>query len=400
MGEAFAAFVVVGLGVRRGRLGADRRRGAMFVVWPNPLTYILAVMLIGARQLGLAILMHDAAHGALHSNTKINDWVGEWLCAAPVGARLESYRAYHLKHHRFTEQPEDPDLALSAPFPITRKSLWRKIVRDLTGQTFLKQRGAQLFGGRKPGEVVNGSNWRFLLVNAVPSWRLHNAAGLYWWAYPRALDRADGDVVSAWSRGCATSPSTPCVNVKRKTIPSRTRARRSPTRSSASSSRRTGCTSTASITSSCTCRVTGSSACTALMHKGFVLMDKGYVVAHVETRAGLLWTSVLQRSVGESRRSYPRDLRHPRFHPREHARACAEPCAGVAALSCRRRMWRLWEMTEEQLGELGLPPPFWAFAWAGGQALARYVLDHILRTCAASACWMSLPVRVWSPSPR
>jgi predicted nicotinamide N-methyase len=36
----------------------------------------------------------------------------------------------------------------------------------------------------------------------------------------------------------------------------------------------------------------------------------------------------------------------------------------------------LWEMTEEQLGELGLPPPFWAFAWAGGQALARYVLDR------------------------
>ena len=37
---------------------------------------------------------------------------------------------------------------------------------------------------------------------------------------------------------------------------------------------------------------------------------------------------------------------------------------------------RLWQLTEEQLGELGLPPPFWAFAWAGGQALARYVLDH------------------------
>jgi predicted nicotinamide N-methyase len=36
----------------------------------------------------------------------------------------------------------------------------------------------------------------------------------------------------------------------------------------------------------------------------------------------------------------------------------------------------LWEKTEEQLGELGLPPPFWAFAWAGGQALARYVLDN------------------------
>jgi predicted nicotinamide N-methyase len=32
--------------------------------------------------------------------------------------------------------------------------------------------------------------------------------------------------------------------------------------------------------------------------------------------------------------------------------------------------------TEEELGELGLAPPFWAFAWAGGQGLARYVLDH------------------------
>jgi predicted nicotinamide N-methyase len=41
----------------------------------------------------------------------------------------------------------------------------------------------------------------------------------------------------------------------------------------------------------------------------------------------------------------------------------------------------LWQKTEEELGQLGLPPPFWAFAWAGGQALARYVLDnlHVVR---------------------
>ncbi|MCW5760350.1 MAG: methyltransferase [Phenylobacterium sp.] len=36
----------------------------------------------------------------------------------------------------------------------------------------------------------------------------------------------------------------------------------------------------------------------------------------------------------------------------------------------------IWKMTEEALSEIGLPPPFWAFAWAGGQALARYVLDN------------------------
>ncbi len=36
----------------------------------------------------------------------------------------------------------------------------------------------------------------------------------------------------------------------------------------------------------------------------------------------------------------------------------------------------LWLKTEEELQEIGLPPPFWAFAWAGGQGLARYILDH------------------------
>jgi predicted nicotinamide N-methyase len=36
----------------------------------------------------------------------------------------------------------------------------------------------------------------------------------------------------------------------------------------------------------------------------------------------------------------------------------------------------LWRLTEEELGEIGLPPPFWAFAWAGGQGLARWLLDQ------------------------
>jgi predicted nicotinamide N-methyase len=36
----------------------------------------------------------------------------------------------------------------------------------------------------------------------------------------------------------------------------------------------------------------------------------------------------------------------------------------------------LWQATEADLARTGLPPPFWAFAWAGGQALARYLLDH------------------------
>jgi fatty acid desaturase len=171
----------LGLVCVAGAWGLIFAAGAMFVAWPNPLTYVLAVMLIGARQLGLAILMHDAAHGALHSNMAVNNWVGEWLCAAPTGTRLTAYRDYHLKHHKYTEQPEDPDLSLSAPFPITRASLFRKIVRDLTGQTFLKQRRMQLFGNLQKGQVVNPTTAHFLIVNAILLAGL-SAAG-YWWAY-------------------------------------------------------------------------------------------------------------------------------------------------------------------------------------------------------------------------
>ena len=97
---------------------------ALVALWPNPLTWLIAVMVVGARQLGLAILMHEAAHGGLHSNKAINEWVGQWLCAVPVGADLASYRSYHLQHHKFTQQPEDPDLSLSAPFPITKESYY------------------------------------------------------------------------------------------------------------------------------------------------------------------------------------------------------------------------------------------------------------------------------------
>ncbi|MEP3224981.1 MAG: fatty acid desaturase family protein [Parasphingorhabdus sp.] len=103
-----------------------------------------AIAIVGGRQLGLSILMHEGAHGLLHPNRKINNFAGQWLTGAATGSDLHSYRAYHLTHHKYTQQPEDPDLALSKPFPTTRASMKRKIMRDLTGQTFFKQRSGQL----------------------------------------------------------------------------------------------------------------------------------------------------------------------------------------------------------------------------------------------------------------
>lgn len=110
------------------------------IVWaPNPLTILIALFVIGARQLGCAVLMHEAAHRALFSNRRLNDWAGNWLCGFPVWSDLKPYRAYHLQHHAKTGTAEDPDLGLAAPFPVTRLSLRRKIWRDLSGQTGWKR---------------------------------------------------------------------------------------------------------------------------------------------------------------------------------------------------------------------------------------------------------------------
>ncbi|NOU04615.1 MAG: fatty acid desaturase family protein, partial [Hyphomicrobiaceae bacterium] len=126
---------------------------AMAVIWPNPLTWVLAIAVIGSRQLGLAILMHDGAHGLLANETKLNLFLSQWLCAYPVLAETRAYRRYHLQHHAHTQTEQDPDLVLSAPFPITEASYRRKFIRDITGQTGFEQRKAQVLNAMGDGSL-------------------------------------------------------------------------------------------------------------------------------------------------------------------------------------------------------------------------------------------------------
>jgi fatty acid desaturase len=112
---------------------------ALVAYWPNPATVILALFVIGARQLGFAVLMHEAAHRSLLGNRALNDFVGNWLCAFPIWSDTRPYRPYHLQHHAKNWTDEDPDLVLAQPFPITKDSLRRKIWRDLSGQTGWKR---------------------------------------------------------------------------------------------------------------------------------------------------------------------------------------------------------------------------------------------------------------------
>jgi fatty acid desaturase len=112
---------------------------ALVAIWPNPLSIVAALFAIGARQLGLAVLMHEAAHGALFRSRRLNEWAGQWLCAYPIWADLHPYRRYHLRHHAKNWTAEDPDLSLATKHPVSAASMRRKIWRDLSGQVAWKR---------------------------------------------------------------------------------------------------------------------------------------------------------------------------------------------------------------------------------------------------------------------
>jgi fatty acid desaturase len=141
-------------------------------LWTNPFTVTLGVFIIGARQLGLGVLSHDGAHFTLFANRRLNDWVSEWILSRPfTSGTIYGYRKYHLQHHAHTQQPEDPDLHLSKPFPISKTSFRRKVWRDLTGQTGWKQYGsmfADAFKGETRAQALRNGWRRFgpnILIN-------------------------------------------------------------------------------------------------------------------------------------------------------------------------------------------------------------------------------------------
>jgi fatty acid desaturase len=166
MGGADDVFVLA-------RLAPIIASSAHVVLWPNPATYILTVMIIGESQLGLAIIMH-AAQVAFHPIAKENDVIGNWLCAAPLASRFERCRAYHLQHNKVTGQPQVPDIGLSRQISITRGSFWRKVVRDLSGHTYFKQRiiptfqrQLQIAQGKRPLASMEQHFVRYLIVNGA-----------------------------------------------------------------------------------------------------------------------------------------------------------------------------------------------------------------------------------------
>jgi fatty acid desaturase len=114
---------------------------AIFVtvgLFPNILTIIAGLILLGGRQLGLSVLMHECGHRSLFKTPRLNDVVGQWLCAFPVMNDMPSYARGHLKHHKSAGTEDDPDLRNYRDYPVSKASFRRKVIRDLSGQTGFK----------------------------------------------------------------------------------------------------------------------------------------------------------------------------------------------------------------------------------------------------------------------
>ena len=95
---------------------------AVAAAWPNPLSIVLAIVLLAGRQLGLSVLMHECGHRTLFRTAKLNDVIGQWLCALPVMNDQPSYARGHLEHHRKAGTHQDPDLPNYQAYPVSRQS--------------------------------------------------------------------------------------------------------------------------------------------------------------------------------------------------------------------------------------------------------------------------------------
>lgn len=151
---------------------------------PHAPVLLLCVILLGGRQLALAVLQHEGAHRTLFRSRWANDVLTDILAARPIWLHQSKYRAHHVHHHRHTGMPDDPDMSLREPYPCSRLSLLRKFARDISGLTGLKL----VFGlllmdlGLIRWTVSTDIQW-------LPQ------EGRAWWSYPLALLRNTGPVV-------------------------------------------------------------------------------------------------------------------------------------------------------------------------------------------------------------
>jgi fatty acid desaturase len=160
--------------------------GAIAVFWLHPAwyTFVLAFVVVSSRQQALLNCEHEAVHRKFLPSRRLNDLVGTFVTAAPVGSPFGAAQARHLAHHRLVATPEDPDANLhSGPDKATRRGLTRYFVSALLGG----YAGMVLMGPRAPQAASEAGTARrdlaaLVLVQAAIATGLTLA--LAWWVYP------------------------------------------------------------------------------------------------------------------------------------------------------------------------------------------------------------------------
>ena len=158
------------------------------VAWsPNILTVILALIILGGRQLGLGILVHECSHRSFFTTVRLNDLIGHWFAGVAIFVPIDFYRPYHFKHHTRTGTEEDPDVGNIVQYPVSVASFRRKLLRDLCGLSGIKATFALLvyvLPGRAGNAVSLGVNaddvgtdagWRMGLRNYLHTLAFHGA---------------------------------------------------------------------------------------------------------------------------------------------------------------------------------------------------------------------------------
>ena len=127
------------VGLVYGGIWLTAHLASSFGAWSWP----FALFIIAAFQNHFSILMHEAAHRLLMPSNVWNDRLGQALFAAPIVMNLKDYRYIHLKHHKFSGDPQqDPEVAFyygaQIGYGVQEDRLKKNIINDLTGQSTIR----------------------------------------------------------------------------------------------------------------------------------------------------------------------------------------------------------------------------------------------------------------------
>jgi len=100
-------------------------------------SYLVAVVVIAARQHALMVLTHEGIHKRLSRLLWANDWLARLTMAFPIFISLAKWRFIHLYHHQSPHTADDPDRAIYARYPLERNKFLHLLLRDLCGLNVL-----------------------------------------------------------------------------------------------------------------------------------------------------------------------------------------------------------------------------------------------------------------------